>query len=220
MGFDIPLLYKMSLLGSSKQGVENMSYWNSAWTRFMGANEEVQSMYQEPERDTYGNLSCIDTMMSSLCFNFSRMVQSQINEALHAKEMKLQISADIYMQDLLSSLKKDWKAATLLIIRVELMHLADQLTPIHPHCAPKRYQQMQLDRANFETDHASAIHDKIHDVFTELIHITLNQHNLDSFEHKQERAWQYFQWACSSGEYGCGRYDIQRILMQMPHWLV
>jgi len=122
------------------------------------------------------------------------------------------------MHDLLSSLKEDWKAATLLIIKVALMHLAYQVTPIHSHCSPMQYQQMQLNRANFETEHSSAIHSKIHEIFTELIDIKANEHNRGEFEKKQARAWQYFEWACTSREYYCIPYDIEKIMIQMPHW--
>ena len=201
------------------QSAESMSYWNSGWARFMGATEEVQPRYQEPDRDSLGNLSSMDTMMSSQCFNFSRTVQARINEVLFEMVTSLQISPDMYMNELLSGQKQDWKAATLLIIKIDLMHLADQLTPIHTHCAPRQYQQMQLNRANFEKDHGSAIHSKIQQIFAELISVTLNEHDRDCFERKQQLAWQYLEWACAEGMYDCSHYDIQKIRKQMPHWL-
>jgi len=196
-----------------------MSYWNSGWARFMGAAEAVQPRYQEPERDSLGNLSSVDAMMSSQCFDFSRTVQARINEVLYEMVTNLQIGPDTYMDEVLSSQKPDWKAATLLIIKVDLMHLADKLTPIHAHCAPRQYQQMQVNRANFENDHGPAIHSKIQEIFAELISVTLSEHDRNYFERKQQLAWEYLEWACAEGTYDCSKNDIKKIRFEMPRWL-
>jgi len=193
-----------------------MSYWNSAWTRFTGTSEGVPPKYEQPERDEHGNLCSINDMMSSKCFDFSRIVQAEINKVLHEMVTNFQISPEAYMDDLLSSHKADWKAATLLIIKTDLMHLAEQLTPIHSHCAPSRYQQMQVDRANFETKHRSAIHTKIRHILTELINATQSQHDRDCFERKQHDAWQSLEWVCANDMYYCNHRDIEKIRRQMP----
>jgi len=195
-----------------------MSYWNSAWARFIGPTEQVQSVYREPERDGYGDLCCIDTMVSSQCFDFHRMVQSQIKDAFYERVTNLRISPDTSMHDALSNVKEDWIAATLLIIKVELMHLADRITPMHSHCSPMQYTQMQTNRANFETNNASAIHDKIHEVFKVLIFIIVDQHNRNEFEEKQRLAWQYFEFACDNHLYYCVPNDLRKIMRQLPHW--
>jgi len=80
-------------------------------------------------------------------------------------------------------------------------------------------QQMQSNRANFETDYGSAIHSQIQDTFTELIGVTLEQYYRACFEQKQARTWQYCEWAVSSGEYNCSLSDIEKIRIHMPHWL-
>ena len=195
-----------------------MSYWNSAWSRFMGPTEQVQSVYREPERDGYGDLCCIDTMVSSQCFDFHPMVQSQIKDALYERVTNLDFGAETSLHDVLSNKKEDWKAATLLIIKVEMMHLAYQLTPVHSQCSAMQYSQMQTNRANFETNHASAIHEKIQLVFSELICIVVNQVYRNEFEEKQKSAWRYFVSACDNSVCDCVPNNLRKIMTQLPHW--
>ena len=217
VGVDIHVVYKMPhCLSVYSRAVQSMTYWNSVWTRFTRTPEGVPPGYEQPKRDQYGNLCSIHDMMSSECFNFSRMVQAEIIKVLSEMVTYFQISPDAYMDDLLSEYKADWKAATLLIIKTELMHLANQLTPISSHSSPKHYQQMQVDRANFESNHLSAIHTKIRDILTELIQATQTPHDSQCFEHKQHDAWQYFAWACANNMYNCSPRGMQKIRTQMP----
>ena len=214
---DIRVVYKMphGLSAYSRAG-QSMSYWNSAWTRFMGTSEQVPPIYKQPERDEHGNLCSINDMMSSLCFNYSPTVQAEINKVLHEMVTNFQISPEAYMDDLLSSHKADWKAATLLIIKIDLIHVAERLTPVHAHCTHEQYKKLVENRANFETNHRAAIHTKVRHIVQELIDATQSQHDRNLFEKRQHDAWVSLKWACAEEIYDCNHRDIEKISRQMP----